>query len=184
MRRVFAIIVLLLAAPALRATVLVPAEFREIVSGSQIIVYGRVSDVHAEWSDDRRRIDTVVSLEATAYLKGGPGDVVTFRVPGGQVGRYKNVMVGAPEFHPGEEAVLFLRAEGPSVAHVFGLSQGVFRVRADARTGSRVVVPPVLMAAGDAAETVARGAAGRTPLPLHAFAATVRAAMAQTGGAR
>ena len=83
---------------ALRATVLVPAEFREIVSGSQIIVYGRITDVHAEWSDDRRRIDTVVTLDGGAYLKGGPGAVVTFSVPGGQIGRYSNVMVGAPNF--------------------------------------------------------------------------------------
>jgi hypothetical protein len=179
MRHLIVVIALLFVAPTLRATVLVPAEFREIVSGSEIIVYGRVSDVHAEWSDDRRRIDTVVSLEAATYLKGGPGDVVTFRVPGGQIGRYKNVMVGAPEFQPGEEAVLFLSAQGPSVAHIFGLSQGVFRVRVDARTGSRLVLPPVLMAGGDAVEAVVRGAADRTPLPLDSFAATVRAAMAQ-----
>jgi hypothetical protein len=184
MRRFIAIIALLLFAPALRATVLVPAEFREIVSGSQIIVYGRVSDVHAEWSDDRRRIDTIVSLDAATYLKGGPGEVVTFRVPGGQIGRYKNVMVGAPEFHAGEEAVLFLSAHGPSVAHVFGLSQGVFRVRVDARTGNRLVVPPVLMAGGDEVEAVTRGAAHRVPLPLESFASTVRTAMAAARGAR
>jgi hypothetical protein len=184
MRRIFALIGCLLVAPGLHATVLVPAEFREIVSGSQIIVYGRVSDVHAEYSDDRRQIDTVVSLDAATYLKGGPGAVVTFKVPGGQIGRYKNVMVGAPEFHPGEEAVLFLQAQGPSVAHVFGLSQGVFRVRVDPHTGSRLVLPPVLMAAGDAAEAVTRGAPERTPLPLESFARTVRAAMAQPGSGR
>ncbi len=110
MRFLLALVAVLLFAPGLRATVLVPAEFREIVAGSQIIVYGRVVDVRAEWSDDRRRIDTVVSVQAGSYLKGGPASVVTFRVPGGQIGRYKNVMVGAPEFQPGEEAVLFLRA--------------------------------------------------------------------------
>src|SRR6266550_4398159 len=104
MRRILVLFVLLLVAPVLRATVLVPAEFREIVAGSQIIVYGRVAEVRAEWSDDRRRIDTIVSVEAGTYLKGGPGEMVTFRVPGGQIGRYRNVMVGAPEFHPGDEA--------------------------------------------------------------------------------
>jgi hypothetical protein len=181
MRRLIAVVVFLFVAPAVRATVLVPAEFSEIVAGSQIIVYGRVADVRAEWSDDRRRIDTVVSLEASTYLKGGPGGVVTFKVPGGQIGRYKNVMVGAPEFHAGEEAVLFLRAQGPSVAHVFGLSQGVFRVRVDARTGSRLVLPPVLMGTGEAAEPVTRGAVERAPLPLDSFAATVRSAMARRG---
>jgi hypothetical protein len=184
MRRIFVVLACLLFAPGLHATVLLPAEFREIVSGSQIIVYGRVSDVHAEYSDDRRQIDTVVTLDAATYLKGGPGAVVTFKVPGGQIGRYKNVMVGAPEFHAGEEDVVFLSAQGPSIAHVFGLSQGVFRVRVDPRTGSRVVLPPVLMAAGDAAEAVTRGAPDRTPLPLESFAQTVRAAIAQSGSGR
>jgi hypothetical protein len=184
MRRFFVLVTVLLVAPALRATVLIPAEFREIVAGSQIIVYGRVVEVRAEWSDDRRRIDTIVTVEAGSFLKGGPGSSVTFRVPGGQIGRYKNVMIGAPEFREGEEAVLFLRADGPSVAHVFGLSQGVFRVSVDARTGRRLVTPPVLMAQGDAPEKVVRGDRARRPLPLDAFAAAVRTAMAQPGGAR
>jgi hypothetical protein len=178
MRRIILLIAFVIAAPSVHATVLVPAEFREIVAGSQIIVYGRVVDVRPEWSDDRRRIDSVVTVEAASYLKGGPGSLVTFRVPGGQIGRYKNVMIGAPEFHAGEEAVLFLTARGASAAHVFGLSQGVFRVRVDSRTGRRLVVAPVLMALGDGPETVARGAAMRRPLALDAFAATVRTAMA------
>jgi hypothetical protein len=184
MRRFTTLIALLFVAPGLRATVLVPAEFREIVAGSQIIVYGRIADVRPEWSDDRRRIDTVVSVNAGSYLKGGPASVVTFRVPGGQIGRYKNVIVGAPEFQPGEEAVLFLRADGPTMAYVFGLNQGVFRVRVDARSGRRLVVPPVLMARGDAPQRVRRGTTERRPLALDAFAATVRAAMALPGGAR
>lgn len=184
MRRLFTILVLLLLAQDARATVLLPAEFREVVAGSQIIVYGRVTDVRAEWSGDRTRIDTIVTVEAGSYLKGGPGDAVTFRVPGGQIGRYKNVMVGAPEFSRGEEVMLFLSAAGPSIAHVFGLNQGVYRVRVDARTGRRVVVPPVLMAARDAPQTVVRGDRSRQPLTLDSFAASVRTAMARTGGAR
>ena len=184
MRRLIIVIVFLLCAHELRATVLIPAEFREIVAGSQIIVYGRVAEVRSEWSEDRSRIDTIVTVEAGSYLKGGPGGTVTFRVPGGQIGRYRNVMVGAPSFQPGEEAVLFLNASGPSVAHVFGLSQGVFRVRVDARTGRRLVIPPVLMARGDDPQAVTRGDRSRRQLSLEAFAATVRTAMAQPGGAR
>ena len=184
MRRLIIVIILLLAAHELRATVLIPAEFREIVAGSQIIVYGRIAEVRPEWSDDRSRIDTIVSVEVGSYLKGGPGGTVTFRVPGGQIGRYRNVMVGAPSFQTGEEAVLFLSASGPSVAHVFGLSQGVFRVRVDERTGRRLVIPPVLMAQGNEPQAVTRGDRSRRQLSLNAFAATVRAAMAQPGAAR
>ena len=184
MRRLIIVIVWLLCAHQLRATVLIPAEFREIVAGSQIIVYGRVAEVRPEWSEDRSRIDTIVTVEAGSYLKGGPGGTVTFRVPGGQIGRYKNVVVGAPSFQAGEEAVLFLSASGPSVAARFGLSQGVFRVRVDARTGRRLVIPPVLMAGGDDPQAVTRGDRSRRQLSLEAFAATVRTAMAQPSGAR
>ena len=182
MRRFIFIAIVLLCARDLRATVLVPAEFSEIVAGSQIIVYGRVTSVRAEWSDDRTRIDTIVTMMAGSYLKGGPGSTVTFRVPGGQIGRYRNVMIGAPQLQPGEEAVLFLNASGPSIAHIFGLSQGLYRVKVDARTGQRTVIPPVLVANGDEAQSVVRGDAKRRQLPLDEFAATVRQAM--SGGAR
>ena len=183
MRKLSLVIVLLLAAHELRATVLLPADFREIVAGAEIIVYGRVESVRPEWSGDRRRIDTIVTVEARSYLKGGPGEIVTFRVPGGEIGRYRNVVVGAPAFQPGEEAVLFLSGSGPSVAHVFGLSQGVFRVRVNPR-GRRLVIPPVLMANGEDPRAVVRGDGARRQLALPAFAATVRAAMAQSGDAR
>ena len=143
MRRLILILVFMFCARELRATVLLPAEFREIVAGSQVIVYGRIASVRPEWSDDRSRIDTVVTVTAGTYLKGGPGTTVTFRVPGGQIGRYRNVMVGAPQFQAGEEAVFFLSASGPSIAHVFGLSQGRL-----SRQGGRTDRPTARGAAG------------------------------------
>lgn len=182
MHRPLAVLALFLVVPPLGATVLVPADFREIVSGSQLIVYGRVTEVRPEWTANRRAIDTIVTLEVGTYLKGGPAEDVTFRVPGGQIGRYKSVTVGAPEFRPGEEGVFFLTARGPSVAQVFGMSQGVFRVRTDA-AGRRLVVPPALMTSDDRAQPIRRGAVERKPIGLDAFAAQVREAMTQ-GGAR
>ena len=184
MYRIFAVIALLSCALPLNATVLVPAEFREIVAGSQLIVHGRVADVRPEWTADRRRINSLVTIEVRAYLKGGPGERVTIRVPGGQIGRYTSVTVGAPSFRPGDEAVFFLTARGPSVASVFGMSQGIFRVRVEARTGRRLVVPPALMARGLAPERVARGAVDRRSVELDAFASRVREAMDQAGVGR
>ena len=184
MHRICAVIVLLSLALPLHATVLLPAEFREIVAGSQLIVYGRVTDVRPEWTTDRRRIDSLVTIAVGSYLKGGPGETVTIRVPGGQIGRYKSVTIGAPAFRPGEEAVFFLTARGPSVASVFGMSQGVFRVRVDARTGGRMVVPPALMARSEEPEKVVRGALDRRPVALEAFASRVRVALEQTAVAR
>jgi len=174
---------LICASSGLNATVLVPAEFHEVVAGSQIIVYGRVAAIRAEWSDDRSRIESIVTVTAGTYLKGGPGGTVTFRVPGGQIGRYRNVMIGAPQLQGGDEAVFFLTASGASMAHIFGLNQGLYRVRVDAQTGQRLVVLPVLMSDSDQPRTVVRGDPARRQLSLDQFAATVRQAMS-SGSAR
>ena len=164
------------------ATVLVPADFREVATGSQIIVHGRVVDVRSEWVEGNTRIDSFVTMTASSFYRGTPTQTVTFRVPGGQVGRYKAVMVGAPSFVVGEEAVLFLKTNGPAVPNVFGLNQGVFRVRVDSRTGRRMVLPPVV-ARGPAPERVTRGARTRQPVALEVFSTQVRTAL-QQGSAR
>lgn len=174
MRFLLLIPVLLGLSSILSATVLIPSEFREIVSGSQIIVHGRVTDIRAEWLDGRRRIESVVTLEPSAFYRGTAARAVTFRVPGGQIGRYKSVTVGAPEFRAGDEVVLFLKAQGPVVPQVFGLNQGVFRVRVEPRTGRRVVMQPIVTAKSAAPERVVRGARERQPVPLAQFAAQIR----------
>ena len=183
MRLVASIALLLLFAPSLSATVLLPAEFREIVTGSQIIVYGRISDVRSEWMNGRRRIESVVTVEPADFYRGTPSRTVTFRVPGGQIGRYKSVTVGAPEFRAGDEVVLFLKSQGPAVPQIFGLNQGVFRVRVDSRTGRRIVTLPIVAQRTAAPEIVVRGARDRRPLPLEQFATQVRTVL-QQGGAR
>ena len=163
----------------IHGTVLVPAEFREIVNGSDIIAYGRVTSTAVEWSDDRKHVDTLVTLQVGTYLKGGSGATIDFRVPGGTIGRYMNVMVGAPHFSPGDEVVIFLNARGRERPSVFGLNQGVFRVTLDSQTRRRMVAAPV-MSRGDAREPVVRGMSARKPLPLETFGAQVETVLAET----
>lgn len=167
----------------LRATVLIPAEFREVVNGSAIIAYGRVAATEAEWSDNRRQINTVVTFDVGTYLKGSLGDTITFRVPGGKIGRYRSTVVGAPAFVEGEEVVLFLRRSDGVPLHVFGLNQGVFRVRVDQVTKQRMVIPP-LLARGTGPETVVRGSAARRSVALETFGAQIRAVIAETAAVR
>jgi hypothetical protein len=169
---------------ALRATVIVPAEFREVVNGSDIIAYGRVIETTVEWSSDRKHVDTLVTFQVGTYLKGGPGETLVFKVPGGTIGRYRNVLVGAPQFNTGEEAVLFLNSRDREYPAVFGLNQGVYRVTVEDATRRRMVTPP-LLARGDVPEVVVRGAASRRPLPLESFGAQVLTVLGETArGAR
>src|SRR5215217_4868190 len=101
MRRLLAAAILLLLPAVLYATVLIPIEFRELVTVSSAIVRGRVVDVRADWIDGRRSLETFVTIDAEEYYKGALGGTVTVRTPGGQLGRYRTVFVGAPEFREG-----------------------------------------------------------------------------------
>lgn len=158
------------------AMVVMPAEFSEMVSASQTIVHGRVVDVRSYETAGRRTIESLVTVQVVEALKGqgplGPaeaGRYVYFRLPGGQVGRYRRVMVGAPHCEPGDELVLFLKGSAPAVPMPFGLTQGIYRVSRDA-AGQATVMPTVNVSSG----RVVRGDPSRRPLELTAFTTLVR----------
>ena len=166
--------------PLARATVIVPADLGELARDAQAIVRGRVASVEARWTDDRRAIESIVTLDIESTLKGSFGADVQFRVPGGQLGRFRSLVVGAPAFRVDDRVVVFLVAWGPSVPYVVGMSQGVFRVVA-AQGGGWLVTPPALLPAVAGTVPIVRGDPNRRPLPLGDFEQRVRALV---GGAR
>src|SRR6266508_6725101 len=155
----------LVAASTASATVLLPADFADFVAGSPVIVHGRVVNIRSVLAGPRRSIESVVTLDVIESLRGNPGPTVMFRVPNGQVGRYRRILVGAPEFEEGDEVVVFLQARAPAIPTIFGLSQGLDRVVHDA-SARTLVTPPPMMARGLAAERVVRGDPARQPLPI------------------
>lgn len=111
------------------ALTLIPADFNEMISGSQTIVHGRVVDVRAQTTTGAARtIESVITIAVIDAIKGTAAREVRFRVPGGRLGRYRRVVVGAPEFVEGQELILFLRGSPPALPMPFGISQGVYRV--------------------------------------------------------
>jgi hypothetical protein len=165
-------------------TVVVPADFTELAQVATAIAYGRVVDVRARVASDSHRIERAVTLSVIAYYKGNLGSTLTLTVPGGQVGYYRTVMPGAPEFSEGEEVVLFLGTNAPTSPYIVGLSQGVFRVVPDSRSGERFVVSPVVARSGSSRGpvTVQRGDPARVPMRLLAFADEVRRAAVSAPG--
>lgn len=161
-----------LSAGSIGATTLIPAGVGELSRDARAIVLGRVVAVEARWTADRRGIETLVTLEADTYLKGAFGSSVQFLVPGGELGRFQNIVVGAPRFTPGERVIVFLGARGPSIPFVLGLSQGLFRVVLDDRAW--VVTPPALLAAGGVVTPIVRGDPGRRPMALDEFARQIK----------
>jgi hypothetical protein len=166
-----AISLMLLFTASARATTVVPMSFSELVNESAAIVYGRVADVRGQWTENRRAIDSLVTVEVMTAFKGTPGSTMTFSVPGGQSGRFLSVMPGVPSFSRGDLIVVFLTARGARLPGPTGLSQGVFRAAPDQVTGTIVIAPPVV----NAGTKIVRGDPQRRPMSLTAFRDAVRA---------
>jgi hypothetical protein len=163
------------AVPA-RATILIPADLGELSRDALAIARGRVAALDSQWTDDHGTIETIVTLEVDSYLKGSLGATLRFRVPGGELGRFRSVVVGAPVFAIDQRVVVFLGARGPSVPHLLGMSQGVFRLSRAADNSGWVVTSPVIAPAVSGVPLrVVRGDPARRALPLDDFEQTVRA---------
>jgi hypothetical protein len=182
MRRYVTVLLMMIAVATARprATVVVAADLGELAHEARAIPRGRVVAVQGRWTDDRRTIETLVTLEVDGYLKGALGDTLQFRVPGGELGRFRSVVVGAPEFAVGQRVILFLGATGPMVPYILGLNQGVYRISASSDGAGWIVTPPALLPSAVGARIV-RGDVARQPLALADFESRVRAL---TGGAK
>jgi hypothetical protein len=163
----------LLAGVGVRAAVILPADLAMLVTGARAIVHGRVVAVEPRWLEGRRGIESLVTLRVEEYLKGNLGDEVTFKVPGGQMGPYRSFIVGAPTFSDGDEVVVFLNAQGPTIPWISGLNQGVFRV-AENDSGVKMVLPGISLAPGGEWRQAARGDPARRRMAYSVFADQVR----------
>jgi hypothetical protein len=141
------------------ASVTIPTEFREVVRDASLIVRGRVTDVRSE-SVPGTGIESIATLAVESVVKGRASGFVYVRVPGGEVGRSRVVMVGAPTFRPGQRAVFFLRP-----------------------TGRAVVAPPLVGGITEARSGPAvRGDTRRRLMPVQDFESLVKLVMASTAG--
>lgn len=173
MKRWVLVVVWMLAVVPARATVVVPADLGELSRDARAIVRGRVAAVEGRWTDDRRTIETLVTLEVESTLKGSSGATIQFRVPGGDLGRYRSVVVGAPEFAVDQRVVVFLGATGPMIPYILGFNQGVYRLVRTQDTGAWIVTPPAMLPSA-VPTPIVRGDQSRTPLPLADFESRVR----------
>jgi len=181
MRTLVAVLLLLAIGVDARATVVVPADLGELSRDAIAIIRGRVARIDAQFTEDRGTIETIVTLEVESYLKGALGQIVRFRVPGGELGRFRSIVVGAPEFAIDQHVVVFLGAFGPSVPHIVGFNQGVFRVVRAADDSGWLVTPPANFPAADGGVRIVRGDRNRRPIPLADFEQKIRTL---AGGAR
>lgn len=166
--------VLVAAGSPLGANLVVPTEFREIVADATLIVRGTVTDVRVVRAAGRG-LDSVATVAVDSVLKGEVDRFVSVRVPGGELGDRRFVMVGAPTFKVGQHTVLFLRRDAEGAWRPVGLGMGVYRVQAERGSGRPVVTPPVVGGWTAAVSgPVVRGDTRRVTVPVQDFESVVR----------
>ena len=123
-------LILIVAVPAARATVLQRAYLDDMVYKSAVVVHATVISSRTEWNASQTSIWTVYTVRTHKYLKGFLGETFQFREPGGTVGNVGMHVAGEPKFLANEEVVLFLWTDGRSGRYqCIGLEQGALRVR-------------------------------------------------------
>jgi len=157
------------------ATVLAPADIVDLTHDSGAIVRGRIAAVNSRWTEDRRAIETVVTVDVESSFKGPLDKTAQFVVPGGTLGRYRSVVVGAPEFEVGQRVIVFLAWHGPTYPHLVGFSQGVFRVVSASAQAGPVVIPVPIVRPTIGGTRIVRGDPARQVLSLDAFEQRLRA---------
>jgi len=183
-RRLIAVLAVVgLAAAAPSATIVIPAEFREVVNEAGLIVRGRVTDVRAV-AVPGGGVDSIATVAIESVLKGqAASGFVSMRVPGGERGRIRHVLVGAPTFKAGQRAVLFLKQGADDAWRPIGLTQGVYRVQAEPQSGRPVVQPPLVGGrTASASGAAVRGDPRRRLMPVAEFESLVRLVLASPPG--
>lgn len=129
------------------ATVVVPMTIEDMTKESECVVRGRVVSSESAWDREHSKIYTsteVTVLDPIHVTSGVPTKVVV-RTLGGEVGSIGMKVAGTERFVLNEEVLLFLRKD-PLVSSAFqvvGMSQGKYRIEAEAKTGRAMAVPSV-----------------------------------------
>ena len=105
----------------------------EMAQKSTEIVRGRVGSCVGEVRGPV--IYTRCRISATEHWKGAPGATLELVIPGGTAGGFTQKFTGTPVLGPGQEYVFFLWAGRSGMNQILGLSQGLFELGADGKTG-------------------------------------------------
>ncbi len=145
-----------------RAITVLARDLDGLVTRADTVFKGVVTAKTARWvgEGDRRHIDTFVTFRVEETYKGAPTAEQTLRFLGGTVGDQTMEVPDLPRFEPGQDAVLFVVANGTQFCPLVGIGQGRFHVVRDAATGRERVFTDDLSPVVDTAEIGQFDAAG------------------------
>lgn len=112
----------------------------ELTHRSSVVAVGKVTSLHAQWTNDRSRIVTQVTVAVDQFFKGASQNrTLVITVPGGEVDGVGELYSHAARFHTNEEVIVFAERDAGGNYRVAGGEQGKFTVTREAITGKRIV---------------------------------------------
>lgn len=153
---------------------------RMAVRAGQIFT-GEVVGIASQMNGRRNGIFTFVTIEVDEYLKGGRRGVLTLRFLGGEAEGYRLTVPGSPEFHLGEEVLVFTDGGAGRIPAVFGMAAGKFRLARNPVTGERLLersLDGLILEDSSGARVTAGQADAQGPASLDAVRRIVREALA------
>jgi len=134
-------------AAASSATTLIRQGLDQLTTRNDLVVQGRVLDIHSYWNAAHTFILTDARVRPARFLKGNHAGDVSCTVMGGSVGDTTTLIVGGPDLVPGSDYVLFLGhgnlPGGEARLTVRDLAQGAFDVE-EGRAVSQALGEPLL----------------------------------------
>ena len=122
------------------ASTVVRLDLESLVANSDRIVHGTVEEVASR--TEKGRVFTYTTIRVEDSLKGENGDEIRLRQLGGETEERAMWVPGMPQFHNGEEVVIFVeQPENSEFAVVTGMMQGKFRVAVGPDGTTRYAVP-------------------------------------------
>ena len=116
---------------------MVPLSLGELTAQADWVVHGQVQSKSCR-RDAAGRIVTRVEVDVIDVWKGHPsGARIEVALAGGTLGEKQVIVVGQPDYTPGEEVVLFLKLNPRGQGVTIGLAQGKFSVWRDRQTGTK-----------------------------------------------
>jgi len=178
MRIVLSLLPALLFLPVIRATTLARLSLDQLAAGSDAVARVRYAGAESHWENGS--IWTVTIFEVVETMKGSLPGQIAVRLPGGRVGHLTASVEGAPKFHPGDDAIVFLQRSRAGGFTVAGWAEGAFRISRDPRTRSETVTQDsAAFAVFDAATRTFR-AEGIRRMPVEEFRARIDSAVARS----
>ncbi len=118
----------------------IQSEIKNLSEGADMIVTGKVVNQKSEWSSDKSKIYTNVTIQVDEFLKGSNNqNRIVIKNLGGEVGNVGETYSHVPTFQDDEDVLLFVKKSTKDESlRVFEGDEGKLTLYQDKNTGEKV----------------------------------------------